>query len=323
MHKPPPESVLSALYHYFDDPALTWEVVHGRGRNSSVWKITRSTQSTQCFALKCYPTHQGGERLRREYDALRFLMAQGFENLPKPCYQNQEGCWALYHWIDGEPITKVQPFMLRQLKQFLVQLDHLSRDPKAQSLAHACDCGLADQSIWQQIDRRWRKLKRYGVRCCNLDSFLIDLEQVIAQYRMRSYASSSLSRQYQTLSPSDIGFHNALLAQQKTVFFLDLEYFGWDDPVKMVADIFWHPGSMLSRSNRENLIGDLMEIFSSRDPDFMVRLKRQRPLYGIIWCFILLNDFFPERWSKGRSKEAQASLLNCQLEKAAQILRNL
>ena len=40
------------------------------------------------------------------------------------------------------------------------------------------------------------------------------------------------------LSPSDFGFHNALLDRQGNVRFFDFEYAGWDDPAKLVCDFF-------------------------------------------------------------------------------------
>ena len=49
-----------------------------------------------------------------------------------------------------------------------------------------------------------------------------------------------------SLSPSDFGFHNALLEADGRLTFVDFEYFGWDDPVKIVADVMLHPGMGLS-----------------------------------------------------------------------------
>src|SRR5262249_33996160 len=41
------------------------------------------------------------------------------------------------------------------------------------------------------------------------------------------------------LSPSDFGFHNALIRADGELCFFDFEYAGWDDPAKMVADFFY------------------------------------------------------------------------------------
>ena len=43
------------------------------------------------------------------------------------------------------------------------------------------------------------------------------------------------------LSPSDFGFHNALLDDEGKLTFLDFEYAGRDDPAKLVSDFFCQP----------------------------------------------------------------------------------
>ena len=46
------------------------------------------------------------------------------------------------------------------------------------------------------------------------------------------------------LSPSDFGFHNTI--KSKKLYFIDFEYFGLDDPVKLVIDFILHPGMKLN-----------------------------------------------------------------------------
>jgi len=43
------------------------------------------------------------------------------------------------------------------------------------------------------------------------------------------------------LSPSDFGFHNALVDPSGALSFLDFEYAGRDDPAKPVSDFFCQP----------------------------------------------------------------------------------
>ena len=48
------------------------------------------------------------------------------------------------------------------------------------------------------------------------------------------------------ISPSDFGFHNAILGSGETVRFVDFEYAGWDDPAHLVCDFLpsRHPGTL-------------------------------------------------------------------------------
>ena len=59
---------------------------------------------------------------------------------------------------------------------------------------------------------------------------------------------------HRALSPSDFGLHNAMRDEDGRLRFIDFEYFGWDDPVKLVSDTALHPGSELPGSSAKRLI---------------------------------------------------------------------
>ena len=98
------------------------------------------------------------------------------------------------------------------------------------------------------------------------------------------------------MSPSDFGFHNAVRDRDGDLVFLDFEYFGWDDPVKLALDFELHPGMTLSESLRARWQDGLAEIFQGDDPAWSARVAAWRPLLGLRWTLILLNEFLPERW---------------------------
>ena len=55
-----------------------------------------------------------------------------------------------------------------------------------------------------------------------------------------------IPRTQQILSPSDLGFHNCIKGNDGLLTFIDFDYFGWDDPVKLTCDFLLHPGMVLS-----------------------------------------------------------------------------
>ena len=131
-----------------------------------------------------------------------------------------------------------------------------------------------------------------------------------------------ISPTQRTLSPSDFGFHNALKKPDGSVVFLDFEYFGWDDPVRLVSDFLLHPGMDLSMDLKKKFLSGCLDIFSG-DPEFTFRLKLLYPLIGIRWCMILLNEFLPERWARRQfagSTNDMHQAQQRQLEKARQML---
>jgi hypothetical protein len=154
------------------------------------------------------------------------------------------------------------------------------------------------------------------------------LEEV-TQQAMGNYGAAgmdfhaTIAEGERTLSPSDFGFHNARRREDGSLVFLDFEYFGWDDPVKLTADILMHPGMVLGTEEAAEFRSGLANIY--RDDDgYDLRLSALWPLFCLRWCMILLNEFLPERWFRrayadgGRDREtAQAR----QLEKSKAMLR--
>jgi len=104
--------------------------------------------------------------------------------------------------------------------------------------------------------------------------------------------------------------------------FLDLEYFGWDDPAKLVGDFLLHPGMKLTESMKSFWLNGASDIFG---PSVISRMRAILPLLGICWCLILLNDFRKEHWlRRARVTECYGDIdkdrLDSQLSKAKKML---
>ena len=126
------------------------------------------------------------------------------------------------------------------------------------------------------------------------------------------------------LSPSDFGFHNALLAGDGRLRFIDFEYAGWDDPAKMVCDFFWQPGIPVPLHFFDLVVQRVAQFFS--DAALPARIGLLLPVYQVKWCCILLNDFLPlgrRRRSFAGGTAAQQEQRARQLQKARQALQNL
>ena len=124
------------------------------------------------------------------------------------------------------------------------------------------------------------------------------------------------------LSPSDFGFHNALRTSDGGLVFVDFEYFGWDDPAKMVSDFLLHPGMALSRPLRGRFLNRLLRGFGTGHA-LDVRVRVAFGLYALKWCMILLNEFVPEHLQRrlfAKPGLKPADLQRQQLAKARDML---
>jgi len=280
------------------------ERVAGGGNN----RLYRVEAETGRYALKCYDGN-GDARLAREFEGLAFLAAGGVACVPRPEAADQGARAALYEWVEGVPAGRApaerRPGDAAAAVGFVRRLAGLGDAPGAKRLARATEACLSAAELAAQIDRRIGRLSQVagepalaglldGVRAVRADA-LAGLER---RYRDAGLdPAAEIAPGLRCLSPSDFGFHNALRRADGSLVFLDFEYFGWDDPVKLVADFLWHPGFTLSAAERQTWTEGTAAVFGA-DPGFAVRLAAQAPLYGLRWTLILLNEFLPERWQR-------------------------
>jgi hypothetical protein len=115
------------------------------------------------------------------------------------------------------------------------------------------------------------------------------------------------------ISPSDFGFHNALLDPENSVKFFDFEYAGWDDPAKLVADFFCQLAVPVPLLFWKDFVEALQEA-RGWSPAAERRAKILLPLYRIKWCCIALNEFLVTHaarrfFSDGEADERRAAQL--------------
>ena len=280
-------------------PVARVEKVSGRG-NSRIYKLQTSEENS--FALKRYPDRLMDARLRlkTEFHTLRILHQNNITNVPRAVEKDEDLNIGIYEWIDGDPVTDPTQSDLKQAVDFVKQLHFLSQETGEAGINKASEACLSGADLIQQIEKRFRILNAAKTGYPELSFFLDQtFPPLWEEIRDESYSAWPVESQgrhlpgkKQILSPSDFGFHNALRRVDGKLVFIDFDYFGWDDPVKLTADFLWHPAMEL---NSEIAVGwktAMVGLFSA-DPDFESRLETAMPLYGLRWAMIVLNEFLP------------------------------
>jgi len=177
-----------------------------------------------------------------------------------------------------------------------------------------------------QIEERFRHLKNVACLHPELEQFMHQTA-IPALNDEWARVMDDVGRLYdpiapadRMLTPSDFGFHNAIRQADGTLMFVDFEYFGWDDPVKLAADFLLHPVVTFSHDLKQLFLDKLRPLFN--DPDaFAHRLRGPFPLYALRWCAIVLNPFIAQRRTASRGvDEAELSVLqSTRLERAKSI----
>jgi hypothetical protein len=277
----------------------------GGGRNSRVHRVDAAAGT---FALKQYPSLEDDprDRLGAEVGALRWMAENGFAMAPRVVAADRERNSVLLSWVEGERIDSVGPRDIDLALAFLNRLHELRRAPALPPSRLAAEACLSGAEIERQLRARFQQLVAVegeaDLRAFLKSALAPTLEEFVARARREpSGGSASFDRELdedrRTLAPSDFGFHNALRGRDGGLTFIDFEYFGWDDPVKLTADVLLHPATPLADDLKERFRRGAERIYGS-DTAFAARLQLFYPLFGLRWVLILLNEFHPERWRR-------------------------
>lgn len=250
------------------------------------------------------PNGDASSRLLVEYQSLSFLWKHGIRMIPEPIVMSPEHSLGVYRFVDGVKLPKGK-YTKRdalQVIEFWRQVHALRDIPHADRLPAAKDACFCVAEYYESIKRRLGRLTElpHVSQYRRLHTFLeyefvpvyTQIKRIIASKRIN--IREMLPKEYRTLSPSDFGFHNALRIAGGSLIFIDFEYFGWDDPAKLVADFFLHPKMNFSYQLRKGFFHSVGEVMKE-DKTFPERLAAVYMLQSLRWVLIMLNVFLRQR----------------------------
>jgi thiamine kinase-like enzyme len=291
------------------------------GANNRVFRIDAETGP---LLLKSYFNHPNDPRNRAEteFDFTQFAWDCGLRCVPQPLACDSNSQMAVYRFIAGRRVVSgdINQDLVGQALTFYKTLNLHKDGLEARSLpiaSEACfDLSSHMKSIAGRIVRL-RQLRSTSSIDRQAQDFVRDsLLPLWAAVEERFYdeatasgiaTTTEIAQADRRISPSDFGFHNALLADSGQLFFLDFEYAGWDDPAKLVCDFLCQPAIPLPEKYRDSFGKAVMSDLTRRD----YHLKRAAlllPAYQVKWICIMLNDFLPaanerRRFADNRSED--------------------
>lgn len=332
--KPVLNDVDQIAAHLTGRPIASIEATRRVIGNNRLFRVV--TGDGRTYALKAYPRQASDKRnrLATEFGALEFMQRHGIAQVPRPIAKYDEGGYALYQWIDGAP-PKPDEAAVDAAIEFVRALRRISPAADARELPDASEACFSAETIENQVAGRHAALQvaapEHPELAAFLDGVFAPAAAAAVENAKRAYAQMGLdfaapvAPAQRCLSPSDFGFHNALRRDSGEIVFIDFEYFGWDDPVKLASDFVLHPGMDLPDALKTRYLKAMCDIFGG-DPTFEGRLRASLPLYALRWTMILLNEFLPERWARrvmAGVQDDRADVLKTQLEKARLKVRQI
>lgn len=273
------------------------------GANNRVYRVTHRDGE---LVVKSYFQHPGDarDRMGAERALYDLISAQGITCAPASLGWIPEHRLGLFELLPGRKLTpeEVNFSMVQQAMAFLSQLNAARQSPAAARIPIASEACFNVAEHLATVDRRVARLQTIEpVSTVDHEAVAFVTRELRPAWqdirtRIESQAgaapTSALSRSNWCLSPSDFGFHNAMLAPDGRLRFFDFEYAGWDDPAKLACDFFCQPQLPVPMTEWDLFISTLAHTLESQD-NFPERARSLLDAYRVKWCCIMLNDFLP------------------------------
>ncbi|WP_407155612.1 aminoglycoside phosphotransferase family protein [Bradyrhizobium sp. STM 3557] len=271
------------------------------GRNNQVYRLDTDDGP---LVLKRYfrDARDSRDRLGAEWSFVTHAWSRGIRAVPEPLACDRAEQAGLYSFVEGRKLTAAEltPAHVEAAIDFVLAVNEPPRPVLAPG-SEAC-FSLADHI--STIGRRVARLARldddvpHVAEARKLVPHLqLIWDAVKGLIRARALReglemNQALSADETCLSPSDFGFHNALIDDAGKLTFLDFEYAGRDDPAKLVSDFFCQPDVPVPLSLHGHFIDRITQGLDL-DAAGVARCRLLLDAYQIKWTCIILNDFLP------------------------------
>ncbi|OGG12640.1 hypothetical protein A3D77_03935 [Candidatus Gottesmanbacteria bacterium RIFCSPHIGHO2_02_FULL_39_11] len=274
--------------------------------------------NSNLYIIKEYHHYPGDSRNRAktEYEALQFLYKHSVYVVPKVFGIADNYKWIVLEYISGKKIEPafISEEIIDQCIRFILQIQKLRNTKEASKIGSASEAVFSLNDCFNYLDKRLNALNKIEIK----NSTDKECRDFIKEKFFKTYyyfsnlakerykkekirLDKKLETEDRILSPSDFGFHNSILREDGQLFFLDFEYFGWDDPAKLISDFFLQPDLPLPYIYREKAVRELKKCIDDKE-GLEFRLPIYYLLFGLKWCLILLNPFIREGYEESIKK---------------------
>ncbi|MBX9963538.1 MAG: aminoglycoside phosphotransferase family protein [Burkholderiales bacterium] len=280
------------------------------GGNNRVFVVKSGNCS---YLAKVYFSHPSDDRdrLGAEWDLLSLAWDAGLRCVPRPVASDRHHHLGLYEFVEGRKVgdAEVTQDFTEQALTFFVRLNDRRIRQHAGGLRNASEACFAIEDHLDLLDRRLQRLSA-AAAISEIDqeaeAFVHKLRaawRLVRSDLMRRCDAGALTTvlpsEDRCVSPSDFGFHNALLRPSGELCFIDFEYAGWDDPAKAVGDFFCQPAIPVPLRYFDAFVSHAFG-YSSNPESLELRARLLLPVFQFKWCCIMLNEFLPDAAQRRR-----------------------
>lgn len=299
MSAPPEPTVRAGIARALGRNPVAHIVPIPGGGNNRVFRVGS-------YLAKVYFRHPEDRRDRwgAETAFLEFAWKAGIRCVPRPVAADRRSGTLLVEFVRGRRLRPQEVTWARvaEAAKFFRKLNR--NRAAARGLSEASEACFSLRQHLRCVERRIDRLRGVtGGSTIDRDAarfIRTELEPAWAAVsRSVRGPAGPITSGERCLSPSDFGFHNALLRGDGRLCFIDFEYAGWDDPAKTACDFFCQPAVPVDRRYRSRFVEALAGVLG-RPEAFRGRVRSLFPVYELKWCCILLNEFLPVAGARRR-----------------------
>ncbi|MEM9752377.1 MAG: phosphotransferase [Planctomycetota bacterium] len=265
------------------------------GRNNRVFRVELADDRTVLFKAYFRSEADPRDRLGHEFGFTTFAHRLGIQSVPTPLAQNPELNAAVYAFVPGRMLapSEVTTDHVALAIDLFRRLNADAGTAEAASLPPGSEACFTNIDHVALVDRRVRKLDAISEPSAaafverELKPYWASIHPPIAK------AADAFKATPTCISPSDFGFHNAILCDDGSLTFHDFEYAGQDDPAKLLGDFFHQPRVPAPRETYGSFEDAVIETLGLDDGQ-RDRFRGLLPVYRVKWCGIVLAPLLPE-----------------------------
>ncbi len=258
--------------------------------------------------LKVYNAHDDRQRLKREFQALSFLYKERFECIPGAFLKNDSLNYAIYSYENGKSknAKDVTRNDLDQMVDFIVTLQGIKPVDVTEEFLPGVMACFSFQDYLNNIQIRLEKFKAHSqnnglpdmVKQLLQSDYVKVISDLVSDV-MKKYTEKEIEEQIpldeRRLSPVDFGPHNTIFGDDGSLVFVDFEYFGWDDPNRLVGDFLNHDQIKgISEEDKKYFLKKYLR-YSTLSEYILNRLDTITKLIAIEWVTTYLSSLTKEK----------------------------
>ena len=275
------------------------------GKNNRVFRLGL-TDGTSVI-LKSYHNdpRDTRDRLGAEWAFLEYVWSRGVHSVPQPLACDRAAHVALYALVPGRRLARqeLRRAHIQAAVNFAVAINGAPRE--VSQLRPASEACFSLTEHLATVDRRVSRcdaIEPLAPVAADAQRFVrqtlqpawVTVRQKIFEGARRSGIdpAAQIGSHEICISPSDFGFHNALVDDGGNTTFIDFEYAGRDDPAKLVCDFFCQPEIPIPVESHVEFRDDVLNGLGASEAT-RVRSRLLLDAYRVKWACIMLNEFLP------------------------------